>query len=98
VVNARFVKPLYPESLLPLMSEHEYVVTLEAGTVEGGFGSAVLDFANNNKISKISNIIKIGFPDSFIQHGDKELLYQDIGLSPDQIAEKIFTGINAQLF
>jgi 1-deoxy-D-xylulose-5-phosphate synthase len=98
VVNARFVKPLSPGSLVPLLTEHDYVVTLEAGTIAGGFGSAVLDLINNEKTGNISNILKIGFPDAFIQHGDKELLYQEIGLSVDQISERILAFVNSQLF
>lgn len=89
LVNARFAKPLSSEALRPLLEAHECVVTMEAGTMVGGFGSAVSEMISGLKIGNIVKFEKIAFPDAFIQHGDKESLYAEIGLSVDQISDRI---------
>jgi 1-deoxy-D-xylulose-5-phosphate synthase len=88
VVNARFVKPLSRQGLKPLLESHDHVFTLEAGTVIGGFGSAVREYADANCV-QAKRIISIGFPDSFISHGNKKDLLSSLGLSAEQISGRI---------
>ncbi len=72
--DMRFIKPLDVELLDSIFKSYKYVITVEDGTVIGGFGSAVLEFANSNNYK---NLIKvIGIPDEFIDHGSIDQLKQ----------------------
>ena len=87
VVNARFAKPLDEKTLHQVAKDHQVIVTLEEGTICGGFGSAV---AENLRSAKIKTPVHmIGIPDRFIEHGSREELLDDVGLSPKEVAEKI---------
>jgi len=87
VINARFVKPLDEKMLLEISNNHKYIVTIEDNILMGGFGSAILEFLSNNKINK--DILRLGIPDRFIEHGNTELLFESIGLSVDKMAKRI---------
>ena len=89
VVNARFLKPLSTIQLVDLISSHQFVVTLEAGTKIGGFGGAILELMNEQRLEKGHRLLRIAYPDEFIQHGDKELLYKEMGLLPKEISNTI---------
>ena len=83
IVNARFIKPLDETLLLDLCKSHESIITIEEGTLSGGFGSAVSDFLHdNNQTNKLS---RLGIPDHFIQHGTRNELLQEIGLTIDNL-------------
>lgn len=88
VINARFVKPLDKEVILKAVETLPVVVTVEEGTVEGGFGSAVLEAANAAGLDT-RNIVRRGIPDRFIEHGDRNELLSDCGLSPDKLVAAI---------
>jgi len=79
VINARFVKPLDRATLLRAVEEMPLVVTVEEGTLEGGFGSAVLEAANNAGLNT-SHVLRLGLPDRFIEHGERGELLADLGL------------------
>ncbi len=74
VVNARFVKPLDTETILPLAESIGKVITVEDGVVMGGFGSAVLEALAAADISDVQ-VTNLGIPDAFIEHGDVQHLY-----------------------
>jgi 1-deoxy-D-xylulose-5-phosphate synthase len=79
VINARFIKPLDRTTLLRAVEEMPLVVTVEEGTLEGGFGSAVLEAANSAGIDS-SHVRRLGLPDRFIEHGERGELLADLGL------------------
>src|SRR5579883_70812 len=85
VINARFVKPLDTETILKAVETLPLVVTVEEGTVEGGFGSAVLEAANAAGLDS-RNVIRRGIPDRFVEHGERNELLADLGLSADALA------------
>jgi 1-deoxy-D-xylulose-5-phosphate synthase len=85
VINARFAKPLDRETILKAVETLPLVVTVEEGTVEGGFGSAVLEAANAAGLDA-RNVVRCGIPDKFIEHGDRNELLADCGLSPESLA------------
>lgn len=62
-----FVKPLDEKALNTILTEFTTIVTIEDGTVKGGFGSAILEFASENNYA--SKITVLGIPDAFIEHG-----------------------------
>ena len=86
VINARFVKPLDTRAILQAVREQPFVVTVEEGCLMGGFGSAVLEAANDAGLDT-SHIRRLGIPDQFIEHADRSEQLAKLGLSSRGIAE-----------
>ena len=89
VVNMRFAKPLDEELLLEHAVQYGKIVTLEEGVLQGGVGSAVLETLNAAKMLQKCQVLTLGIPDEFVLHGDKKLLFKDLGLDVETIADKI---------
>lgn len=89
VVNMRFAKPLDEELLLEHATQYGKIVTLEEGVLQGGVGSAVLETLNAAKMLQKCQVLTLGIPDEFVLHGDKKLLFKDLGLDVETIAGKI---------
>ncbi|WP_299522363.1 1-deoxy-D-xylulose-5-phosphate synthase [uncultured Lutibacter sp.] len=84
--NMRFVKPLDETLLHTIFKKFNTIITIEDGTIVGGFGSAILEFASKNNYK--SNTVKLlGIPDHFIEHGKVEELFDNIQLSKENIKE-----------
>jgi 1-deoxy-D-xylulose-5-phosphate synthase len=79
VINARFCKPLDRDVILRAVEEVQAVVTVEEGTLEGGFGSAVLEAANAAGLDT-RNVVRAGIPDRFIEHAERGELLESLGL------------------
>ena len=88
VINARFIKPIDRDMLEEVARTPGKIVTLEEGTVSGGFGSSVLEFFERENIRDIS-IKCFGLPDQFIEHGAREELLRKYHLTPDEIAATV---------
>ena len=89
VVNMRFAKPLDEELLLEHAAQYGKIVTLEEGVLQGGVGSAVLETLNAAKRLQKCQVLTLGIPDEFVLHGDKKLLFKDLGVDVETIAGKI---------
>lgn len=89
IVNARFVKPLDTELLFSQVQENKYLVTMEENALAGGFGSAILEQLQQKGLLEQIKTLSLGFPDEFITHGDKELLFNSLQLDVDSMVEKI---------
>jgi 1-deoxy-D-xylulose-5-phosphate synthase len=87
VVNARFVKPLDRELILPLAAGIGKVVTLEEGCLQGGFGSAVLEALLDNNINV--PVERIGVPDILVEHATPDQSLAALGLTGAQIADRV---------
>lgn len=85
VVNARFAKPIDAALIRELAGRHELIVTIEDHAVMGGFGTAVLECAAETS----ARVLRVGIPDRFIDHGKREILLEDAGLTPPQIAARV---------
>ncbi len=73
VVNARFAKPLDESLILSVAERVPVLVTVEEGTICGGFGSAVLELLSENlSRGSMPQVCRLGLPDDFIEHGDQE--------------------------
>ncbi|HMP02526.1 MAG TPA: 1-deoxy-D-xylulose-5-phosphate synthase [Gemmatales bacterium] len=88
VINARFIKPLDTATILRAVREQPFVITLEEGTLEGGFGSAVLEAANTAGVDT-RHIHRLGIPDRFIEHAERAELLADLGLDAQGIIKKV---------
>lgn len=88
VVNMRFAKPLDVELLREHAQSYGKIITLEEGVLAGGVGSAVLEELNANNLLEQCEVRCFGIPDEFVMHGDKKLLFRDLGLDTPTIAAK----------
>ncbi|RWR15080.1 1-deoxy-D-xylulose-5-phosphate synthase [Siminovitchia fortis] len=88
VVNARFIKPMDEAMLHDIFQAHMPILTIEEAVLQGGFGSAVLEFAHDHGYHH-AFIDRLGIPDRFIEHGSVKELLNEIGLTPDNIVVKI---------
>ncbi|MGH9826099.1 MAG: 1-deoxy-D-xylulose-5-phosphate synthase, partial [Blastocatellia bacterium] len=88
VVNARFVKPLDAELILALAKSTGSIVTAEDHYLMAGFGSAVMELLEQNKMSQV-RVLRIGFPDKLIEHASQSLLLAKYGLDSDGIYSRV---------
>ena len=86
VINARFVKPLDTRAILQAIREQPFVLTVEEGCLMGGFGSAVLEAANDAGL-ETSHIRRLGIPDQYVEHAERSELLADLGLTSTSIAD-----------
>jgi len=87
VVNARFVKPLDTELILPLAKQIGRVVTLEEGCLMGGFGTAVIEALMDAEV--MVPVTRIGVPDKLVDHATSDQAKATLGLTPPQIADRL---------
>ncbi|WP_434967950.1 1-deoxy-D-xylulose-5-phosphate synthase [Listeria ilorinensis] len=85
LVNARFLKPLDEKMLVRILDKQIPIITVEEALLAGGFGSAVLEFAESAGYTSI--IQRLGLPDAFIPHGDVQQLLKENGLSAEKISQ-----------
>jgi len=87
VINARFVRPLDNDLILPLAQKIKKVVTMEEGTLIGGFGSAITESLNDNDIH--IPVLRLGIPDVLVDHASPDQSKETLGLTPKLMSEKI---------
>lgn len=92
VVNARFIKPMDEEMLHDLLESNIPILTIEEAVLQGGFGSAVLEFAHDHGYHQ-TVINRMGIPDRFIEHGSVKELLKEIGLTTAHIIDRVKTMI-----
>jgi len=85
--DIRFLKPLDEEMLHSIAKKFKQIVTIEDGVIQGGFGSAVLEFLSNNNYT--TDVKRLGIADTFVEHGSPEELYTMLGLDVDGIANSL---------
>ncbi|WP_425483607.1 1-deoxy-D-xylulose-5-phosphate synthase [Alkalicoccus luteus] len=88
VINARSIKPLDETMLKRLHGEGKPLLTLEEHALQGGFGSAVLEFFNNENLYNVP-VERMGIPDWYIEHGSVSDLLKEIGLTGENTAARI---------
>jgi len=87
VIDARFIKPLDKKMLDNVFSRFDEIFTLEEGQIQGGFGSAVAEYASEQNYKGHINIM--GLPDKFIEHGTQKELLTNYGLDSQSLATRI---------
>ncbi len=93
-VNARFIFPLDTECILQQASETRLIVTMEDHVIAGGFGSAVMELLNEHSCT--TPVLRLGWPNEFIEHGRDEQLRAKHRLTPEAMAETILNHIAAR--
>lgn len=79
VINARFLRPLDEEMIARAVRESGFLITVEESTLNGGFGSAVIEFICDKGL-ELSAVKRLGIPDRFIQHAERSEQLAEIGL------------------
>ena len=90
VVNARFIKPLDEELLKDLSIRMNKFLTIEENALQGGFGSAVLEYLADIEVPGLQ-VRRMGLPDRFVEQGSQDMLRRELGLSPEEIILQAFS-------
>ncbi|MFY0626261.1 MAG: 1-deoxy-D-xylulose-5-phosphate synthase [Reichenbachiella sp.] len=81
--DMRFAKPIDEDLLHTICKKYKYIITIEDGCIQGGFGSAVLEFMADNDYQR--KVVRLGIPDEFIEHGTQAELHKECGFDVDGI-------------
>ena len=87
VINMRFAKPLDTNLLDIIAKKYSKVITLEESTLAGGFGSGVLEYLAEKNYK--CDVLRIGLPDNFVDHGTQAELHHLLGIDPEGITDKV---------
>jgi 1-deoxy-D-xylulose-5-phosphate synthase len=85
--DMRFVKPLDEALLHDVFKAYPSVITVEDASIVGGFGSAIAEFMVDHQYA--NQLIRLGIPDTLIEHGEQAELYRLCGIDSSGIAQKI---------
>ena len=94
VIDMRFVKPLDTQAIINACEGHDLIVTLEENAVAGGAGASVAEFIHQQGIE--FDILLLGLPDTFIDHGRPEVLLAECGLDEKGILNSIEARLSAR--
>jgi 1-deoxy-D-xylulose-5-phosphate synthase len=94
VINARFIKPLDTATLFKALEECGFVLTVEEGCLMGGFGSAVLEAANEAGVDA-RHLRRAGLPDRFILHAERDEQLAEVGLDVDGLTRAALDAARA---
>ncbi len=87
LADARFVKPLDKQLISHLACTHKYLVTIEDNVLTGGFGSAVLETLQEERLQ--ADLLRVGIPDEFVEHGKVDILFEYLDMHPEAIMDTI---------
>lgn len=94
VVNARFLKPIDREMVRETLADGKFVITLEEAVAAGGFGSAFLEAASDLRLDA-RQVTRMALPDQFVEHGDRNDLLSNFGMSPEGIADRCRAAVGS---
>lgn len=86
VFNARFAKPLDQEGITDIARRYPYIITIEDNCLAGGFASSVLEMLADAGLHP--QMMRVGLPDEFVQHGSVDKLFDHLGMDPAAVAKK----------
>ncbi len=92
VADARFAKPLDALLLSTLAAEHDLLVTVEEGVLQGGFGTAVWECLSDEG-ALAPRILRVGLPDRYVTHGAPALLHAEVGFTAERIAARVEAAV-----
>lgn len=87
VYDLRYVKPIDEEMLHSIFRQYDKIITIEDNALQGGMGSAVLEFMADHEYQ--AKVKRLGIPDTFVQHGTLTELHRDCGYDQDAILQQI---------
>jgi 1-deoxy-D-xylulose-5-phosphate synthase len=75
------------------VAEHDVVVTVEENVLAGGFGAGVAEALFDGDLAGEARLLRFGLPDRYVTHGKPALLRQEVGLTPEAIAERVAESV-----
>jgi 1-deoxy-D-xylulose-5-phosphate synthase len=90
LVNARFVKPIDEEEIRRLCPDHRLLVTMEENVASGGYGEKVRRLVDEQELG--SRVLTIAIPDEYVEHGNVDVLKQEVGIDPASVTARIITA------
>ncbi len=94
--DLRFVKPLDEKMLHEVFRKFKKIITVEDGCIQGGFGSAIIEFMADNNYQ--ADIKRLGIPDEVIEHGEQIELHRECGFDPDGIERAVLSMLEPAKF
>ena len=88
------MKPIDEESVREACREHKLIVTMEENVLSGGYGEKVRNYVD--AIGVTTRVLNIAIPDEYVEHGNVDLLKQEIGIDADSIVKKVMTQYISQ--
>ncbi|MGV3706911.1 MAG: 1-deoxy-D-xylulose-5-phosphate synthase [Arcticibacter sp.] len=85
--DMRFLKPIDEDMLREVFSRFKKVITVEDGCIQGGMGSAVLEFMADNRY--MATVVRLGIPDRFVEHGEQNELWSECGYDAASIVAEV---------
>ena len=85
--DMRFVKPLDELALMEVFASYKKIITVEDGCLQGGFGSAILEFMADHNLH--AEVRRLGIPDRVVDHGEQIELHRECGFDPDGIEKAV---------
>jgi 1-deoxy-D-xylulose-5-phosphate synthase len=93
VADGRFAKPHDRELVERLAAEHDLLVTVEENVLAGGFGSAVVEHLADHDLLAGVRVLRVGLPDEYVTHGKPALLREQVGLTPEAVADRVAQAV-----
>ena len=90
--NMRFIKPLDKEQLKSILKNYNHILIIEDGCKTGGFGSSVLEMANEMQCNSVIHVL--GIEDRYVEHGKTDELYALTGLNKESVMLKLKSMLN----
>ncbi|MCU0397412.1 MAG: 1-deoxy-D-xylulose-5-phosphate synthase [Cyclobacteriaceae bacterium] len=90
--DMRFVKPLDEGLLHEILGTYTKIVTIEDGCIQGGFGSAVLEFMADHRY--MAEVVRLGIPDRIVEHGEQIELHKECGFDPEHIYQTVINMLS----
>jgi 1-deoxy-D-xylulose-5-phosphate synthase len=87
IINARFVKPIDTDIIDEAAENHKLIVTMEENVASGGFGEKVRDYLDSKYYN--TRLLNITIPDEYVEHGNVDILRQEVGIDAASIVNKI---------
>ena len=85
----RFVKPLDEALLHEIFAAYRKIVTVEDGCIQGGFGSAILEFMADHHYR--AEVRRLGIPDRVVEHGEQIELHRECGFDADHMQKAVIS-------
>ena len=93
--DMRFVKPVDEDLLHDVFQQFRKIITIEDGCIQGGFGSAVLEFMADH--NHMAHVVRLGIPDRVVEHGEQIQLQEECGFGPEGILKAVRNLANVQV-
>ena len=87
LVNARFAKPIDEEMIRYLAQNHDIIVPMEENVASGGLSEKTVTLVNQEKLPV--TVLPVTIPDEYVEHGNVDILKDEIGISTEKVVEKI---------